>query len=236
MLPIRANYKELTHHSITAQVCASVAFKWNGLCGCISPALVLLPPTQLFILHFQMPRAFLYSFHPTHMPNSALCLLPVFGFIFWSPFPCSCCLLHFAGIQHFAASSGLQLFFISHYFWRAIIKIIFQTLGKSCSSNWMEITQLGSVPTEPPLLGRREKFHSGKLKTFISHTVLQHIFKEPCFAQDLLVSFWYSHFPPHILFYLLIEAVCGASSFWAVVPIAGEMTPQARVGCFDHGF
>lgn len=47
----------------------------------------------------------------------------------------------------------------------------------------MEITQLGSVPTEPPLQGKRERFHSKKLKTFlISHTVLQHIFKEPCLA------------------------------------------------------
>lgn len=33
------------------------------------------------------------------------------------------------------------------------------------------------------LLRAREKFHSAKLKTFlVSHSVLQHIFKEPCLA------------------------------------------------------
>lgn len=57
----------------------------------------------------------------------------------------------------------------------------------------------------------------------------------PCIAYSH-VSFWYSHFPPHILFYLHIKAVCGASSFWAVITVAGELTPQASICCFDHGF
>lgn len=44
----------------------------------------------------------------------------------------------------------------------------------------MEITQLGSVPTEPPSEGKTEKAYSGKLKTFlISPSVFQHISKNP---------------------------------------------------------
>lgn len=55
-LPISANYDGLTHHSIMAQVCATVVpLEWISLRGCISLALFLLPSSFFFIFRCHMP-------------------------------------------------------------------------------------------------------------------------------------------------------------------------------------
>lgn len=157
---------------------------------------------------------------------------------FAKPFPPASAAYHAS--QEFKISlllAGLQLVFICHYFCKAIIKIICQTLGEICAVNRMEITQLGSVPTEPPSQGKREvsQWEAENLSYFTCSPSAYFQRALPCIASSH-VSFWYSHFPPHILFYLHIKAVCGASSFWAVITVAGELTPQASICCFDHGF
>lgn len=93
-------------------------------------------------------------------------------------------------------------------------------------------------PYWAPITGQNREVSQWEAENFSYFTLsLSAYFQRtlPCIASSH-VSFWYSHFPPHILFYLHVKTVCGVSSFWAVITVAGELTPQASICCFDCGF
>lgn len=116
-LPVRANYKGLTHHSIMAQVCATVAaIGMNQPVWLYQPC--PFPPASY-------PALFSSFLDATCLPSLLLPESPatggvahqsslpvVFSVFLQVPFPCQCCPPHFAGIQHFTASSELHLFVI----------------------------------------------------------------------------------------------------------------------------
>lgn len=117
-------------------------------------------PASYPALFSSLPEAMcLPSLFPPNSPAPFSSLPVVFSvwLPFAKPFPPASAAYHAS--QEFKISlllAGLQLVFICHYFCKAIIKIICQTLGEICAVNRMEITQLGSVPTEPPSQGKRE--------------------------------------------------------------------------------
>lgn len=177
MLPNWADYKRLTHRSLLRSV---LPFQWIRLCGCISPCS---PPSYPALFSSPSGATCLPSLPPPSAPvpvpaafSARLPLVKPF------PPPVLPTTLHrnLTFLYFICVAVGFNFSLFSHSYHKDHLPDSRRELCKPQNRNYPAWVS----PYQARIAGQeRERFHSGKLKTFlISHAVLQHIFKEPCLA------------------------------------------------------